>query len=97
MKTLIIVNSEIFGDYMDNLCCSNQNHIYLGNRLTNANSDIWTEEYITHNMRKEDIHTFNTSYCIYPTETIQHLLLSKNKVKIDLGINIINSLYKTKI
>lgn len=95
MKNLLIVDNEIYSKYINSIGCREGVEIYeyLLQELLYRNLDIWSNEYIK-NIKKEDIDIFNTSNCIYPNETVQRLLFSNEKIKIDLVLNMINSLYK---
>jgi hypothetical protein len=68
---------------------------YLSTKLSVSNTDIWCKGLMDNSYKQDTLYDiFNGSNTFYVNETIQELLTSNDKVKIDLSINIINSLYK---
>lgn len=79
-------------------CPEHEINKYLHTKLSILNTDIWCKGLMDNSYTADTLYDiFNGSNTFYINETIQELLTSNDKVKIDLGINIINSLYKTKI
>jgi len=82
-------------------CPEAPNNKYLLNRLVLYNSDIWSDEIFKiknyFKIHPDILTIYNSSDVYYLSDTVQDLLSSNDKVKIDLALNIINTLYKTKI
>lgn len=76
-------------------CSGHEIMKYLRNKLSVSNTDIWCKGLIDNNYKQFHLYEiFNKCNTFYVNETIQELLTSNDKVKIDLSINIINSIYK---
>lgn len=97
IKNIIMLDYEYY--FRLPSCSGHEIMKYLRTKLSVSNTDIWCKGLIDncdlwYNKQDNLYEIFNKCNTFYVNETIQELLTSNDKVKIDLSINIINSIYK---